>query len=86
MPQSVAPCFQASDCFLERFFVSLTDTHDFTDGAHLGAQFIFHTFEFFKCPACEFDHDIIAVRYVFIQCAVFSARNVFQREAGCQHC
>ena len=77
MSKTVAACFQASDRFLERFLVGLSDTHDFTNCTHLGTEFIFYAFEFFKSPAGKFDYYIVTVRHVFIQCAIFSARNIF---------
>ena len=51
---------------LESFFVSLSDTHNFTNGTHLCSKFVFNTFEFLKCPACKLDNNIITVWYIFI--------------------
>ena len=83
--QTVLADFQASDRFLESFFISLSDTHNFTNGAHLSAQLVFDTFELFKCPTRELDYHVISVRNVFVQCAVFAARNLIQIQPGCQH-
>ena len=84
--KTVASCFQASDCFLEGFFISFSDAHNFAYSAHLCAKLIFYTFEFFKCPACKFNYYVIPVRNVFIKSSVFSTWNVFQRKSGCKHC
>ena len=85
MAKTVAACLKTADRFLESFLVGLTDTHHFTDGAHLGAQLILHAFEFFKSPAGEFDDHIIAIRHIFIQSSVLAAGNIFQCQAGSQH-
>ena len=75
--QTVATGFQAADGFLERLFIGFANAHHFPDRAHLGTEFILYAFELFKRPASEFDHDIIAVWYVFVECAVLAARNIF---------
>ena len=76
MAKTVTSCFQTADSFLERFFVSFSDAHHFAYGAHLCAELVFYAFEFFKCPACKFDYDIVSVWHVFIQRTVFSAWNI----------
>ena len=85
MPQTIATCFQRTDGFLEGFFIILTDTHNLADCAHLGTQLILYAFEFFKCPACEFDNNIIAIGNIFIQCAVFTAGDILQSQPCCKH-
>ena len=86
MSESVATGFKASDCLLESFLISLTDTHDFTDCTHLCAEFIFNTFEFLKCPTSKFDYNVVSVWNIFIKSSVFSARNVLQSKTCCKHC
>ncbi len=86
MSETVSACFQGTYGFLEGFLVILADAHDFADSTHLGAELVFHAFELFECPAGEFDHDIVAVRHIFIQRAVFAAGNVGQIQAGREHC
>ena len=83
--QSVPAGFKTADGLLESFFVSFPDTHDLTYSPHLRAKFILYTFKFLKSPAGEFNNYIIAVRNIFIQCAVFPAGNVLQSQSGCQH-
>ena len=85
MAKTIAACLQTADSFLESLFVGLTNTHNFTDGAHLGAQLILHAFELFKGPAGEFDNHIIAVRYIFVQSSVLAAGNILQSQSCCQH-
>ena len=77
MAQSITAGFKASDGFLERFFISFADAHDFANGTHLRSELVLHAFELFKCPAGEFDDNIISVRNVFVQGTVFAAGNVF---------
>ena len=83
--QTVASRFQTAHRFLERFLICFSDTHDFADRTHLCSQLVFHAFKFFKCPAGKFDHHIVAVRHIFVQCAVFSAGDVLQRQPRRQH-
>ena len=84
--KAVTSDLQAADCFLECFFVSLADTHDFAHCTHLCAEFVLNAFEFLKCPSCKFNYHIVAVRHVFVQCAVFAARDLIQCQTGSQHC
>ena len=64
--QSIAAGLKTADCFLEGFFVGLSDTHDFAYGAHLSSQSVLYVFKFLKSPAGEFDYNIVAVRDVLI--------------------
>ncbi len=86
MAEAVTPGLEASDCFLEGFLISLSDTHDLTHRAHLRSKLIFHAFKFLKGPAGEFDYHIIAVRYIFIQCPVLSTGNILESKTCGQHC
>ena len=86
MTKTITALFQRTDCFLECFLISLADAHDFADCSHLSSELILYALELFKCPAREFQNDIIAVRNVFIQCAIFTARNFIQSQTACQHC
>ena len=71
--QAVTSGFQAPYGFLEGFFVSFANAHNFAYGPHLGTQAVFHAFELFKGPAGELDNHIVAVRDVPVQCPVLSA-------------
>ncbi len=62
-----------------------SDAHDLAYGASSACPACPHAFEFFKRPACKFNYNIIAGRNVFIQSAAFTARNLIQSKAGCQH-
>ena len=73
MSQPVSASFKTSDCFLERFFVGFADAHDLTDSAHLCAELVLNTLEFLKCPAREFDYNIVAAGYILIERAIFAA-------------
>ena len=86
MAKTITSCFQASNGFLEGFFISFSDTHNFADCTHLCAKLIFYTFEFFKCPTGKFNYNIVSIRNVLIKSSVFSTWNVFQRKSGCKHC
>ena len=74
--KSITSCFQASDCFLECFFICLTNRHNFTNSTHLCTKLVIYTFKFLKCPTSKFDYNIISVRYIFVQCSVFTTRNL----------
>ena len=76
MSQTIASGFQGTDCFLECFLIILTDTHDFTNGSHLGTQLILHTLELFKSPACKLNNNIISVRHIFIQRAILTTGDI----------
>ena len=82
--QTIAAFFQGPDGFLEGFLVGLADAHDFADRAHLRAQLVLDAFEFFKCPAGEFDDDEIAGGDIFVQCPEAGIREVRQCQAGRQ--
>ena len=83
--QAITAGLQASDSLLEGLFVSLSNTHDFANRAHLGAKLIFYAFELLKRPAGELDYDIIPIRYIFVQSSILAARDILKRKAGCQH-
>ena len=83
--QTSAADLQTADSLLEGFLVRLADSHDFAHSLHLRAQFILCALEFFKRPAGKFDHDVIAGGHVFIQRAVFAARDVRQIQSAGQH-
>ena len=85
MSETITSRLQASDSLLKRFFVGLADTHNLSYRAHLCPQLVLNTFEFFKCPAGKFDHDIITVRNVFVQSTIFAAGDILQCQPGCQH-
>ncbi len=85
MTQTVTSRLQRTDGLLESLLVGFTDTHDLAHSAHLGAQPVLHAFEFLESPAGKLDHHIVAVRHIFIQRAVFSTGDVFQRQACRQH-
>ena len=84
--QTVTALLQGTYCFLESFFIVLTNAHDFADRTHLCAQLVFHTLELLKCPACELHYHIIAARNIFIQRTVLAAGNLGQGQSGSQHC
>ena len=67
---------------MEGFFIILADAHYFADCAHLRAEFIFDTLEFFKCPAGEFDNDIITPWCIFFECAFSPIWNFIKRKAA----
>ena len=69
---------------MQGFLVVFANGHDFTDGAHLRPQLIFNAFKFFKGPAGKFDDDIIAIRHIAVESAVFTTRQVCQGQARCQ--
>ena len=83
--QPIASCFQTADRFLEGLLIGLSNAHNFAYGSHLCSQFIFNTFKLFKGPACKFNHNIIAVRHIFIQCSILTAGNFLQCQSCCQH-
>ena len=85
MSKTVSAVFKAADCLLEGFLIVLADAHDLADSSHLCSELIFHTLEFFKCPACELDNHIVAVWDILIKSSVFSARDVTQGKACRQH-
>ena len=76
MAQTVTSGLQAADRLLEFLLVGLTNTHDFTDCAHLRAELVLHAFKLLTCPARELDHNVVAVRHVFVQGAVFAAGDI----------
>ena len=84
MTQAIAPFFQRTDGFLEGFLIIFADAHDFAHGAHLSPQFVVYAFELFKGPAGKFHNNIISVRHVLVQSAVFSAGQVLQGQAAGQ--
>ena len=77
--QSVSARLKAADCFLESFLVGFADAHDLADGTHLCAKLVLDALEFLKCPARKFDHDIVAVGHIAVECAIFAALDFFQR-------
>ena len=77
---------QAADRFLKRFFICFADAHDLADCAHLCAELILGTLEFFERPAGKFDDDVIAGRNIFVQCSALAAGNLVQRQTAGQHC
>ena len=86
MSQTITAGLQAADSLLESFLISLTDTHDFADCTHLCTQLVLNAFKFLECPAGELDYNIVSIGNILVQSTVFSARDVFQSQAGCQHC
>ena len=85
IPQAIAACFQTADRFLEGFLIIFADAHHFAYRAHLGAQLILNTLEFFEGPAGKFDNHIISVGHIFIQGSVLAAGDILQGKAACQH-
>ena len=83
--ESVTADLQASDCLLECFLISLTDTHNFAHSTHLGTKLILYILELLKCPSCELDYDIIATRNIFVERSVYTTRNLIQRKSCCKH-
>ena len=81
----VVAVFQTADRLLERFLKVFADAHHFTDSAHLCSELVLHAFEFFKSPAGKFDYNVVAVRNIFIQCPVLSARNIGKGHPRCKH-
>ena len=86
MTETVASFFERADCFLESFLVGLSDAHDFAYSAHLRAELVLDALELLKCPSCEFDYDIIAVRNIFVEGAVLTARKIRERKSGSKFC
>ena len=74
--QTVAAFFQGTDGFLKGFLIILADGHHFTYSFHLCAQFILRFFEFLKCPAREFDHNIVTGGFVVCQGTSLIIRNL----------
>ena len=85
MSQTIPSRLQTADRFLECFLEILSDTHDFTHSTHLRTQFVLYPFEFLEGPSGKFDYHIVSIRHVFVQRTVFSAGDLIQRHAGCQH-
>ena len=73
--QAITADFQRTDGLLKGFLIVLANTHCFADCAHLGSQFVLHPGKFFKGPACELHHHILARRGIFFQGAVTPVRN-----------
>ena len=71
---------------MESFLVVFADAHDFADRLHLRAELVLNAFKFFKCPACEFDNDVIARRRVFVERSVAPIRDFGKRHAACKFC
>ena len=86
MTETVASFFKRADCLLESFLVGLSDAHDFAYSAHLRAELVLDALEFLKCPSCEFDYDIIAVRHIFVEGAVLAARKIRERKSCSKLC
>ena len=74
--QAVTSSLKGTDGLLESLLVGFTDTHDLANRAHLCAQLVLYTLEFFKCPAGKLDDDVISVGNVFVQGTVFSTFDV----------
>ena len=83
--KTVTANLQTADGFLEGFLIIFTDTHNLANGTHLRTQLILYALELFKSPASKLNYDIISVRNVAIQCAVFSTGDLIQCQAGRQH-
>ena len=83
--KTVTANLQTADGFLEGFLIIFTDTHNLANGAHLSTQLILYALELFKSPARELNYDIISIRNIAIQCAVFSTGDLVQCQAGRQH-
>ena len=84
--KAIAVLLQRTDRLLESFFVILADAHDFTDSSHLCAEMIIYALEFFKRPAGEFNDNVITVRNIFVQRAVFAAGKVLEGKTGRKLC
>ncbi len=84
--KSVTSGLKTADCFLERFFICLADTHYLSNRAHLRSKLIFYPFKFLKCPAGKLDYNIISIRHIFIQSSIFSTWNIRKRKSGRKHC
>ncbi len=80
-PEPVTVDFQAADGFLEGLFIILADAHDFAHGLHLGAELVFQAGEFFKGPAGEFNHHIVAGRGVLFKRSVPPVRDFIHGQA-----
>ena len=65
--EAVPPDLQRSDGLEKSFLVRFANTHDFAHGAHLSAQFVLNTLEFFEGPARKLDDHVIARRSIFFQ-------------------
>ena len=84
--ESVSSFFKRTDSLLESLLVGLTDTHDLTDCSHLGSEMVRYSLEFFECPSCELDYNIISVGLVIIKSAVLTALDILKIESACEHC
>ena len=82
--QSETAILQRANGFLEGFFIGLADAHDFADGTHLSAQAVFGIAEFFKSPAGELHHHIIAGGSIFFQGAFPPVGQLIQGQSGRQ--
>ena len=67
MTESVSAGLKRPYCLLEGLLIGLTDTHDLTNGAHLGTKLILYTLELLESPACELNNNIISVRNILIK-------------------
>ena len=83
--QTVTSNFKASNRLLKSLFVSLSNTHHFSDCTHLCSQLILNAFEFLKSPARKLDHHIVSIWHVVVQSPIFSTRNLIQIQARSQH-
>jgi len=80
--QSVAAGFLTSESLFEALLYSSSDTHRLRHGAHLGTEFVFSVFKFFKCPARELYHDVVTRRSIPIQGAVSPIGYFVQRQTA----
>ena len=80
--KAIPTLLQGADGLLKGLFICFADTHDLTDGAHLGAKFILGAGELLEIPAGEFDYYIIAPGYIFIESAFTPVRNFVKGEAA----
>jgi len=69
---------------LQSFLIIFADAHDFTDGAHLGAELIFNAAEFLKGPAGKFNNDVIAGGCIFFERPIPPIGDFVERQAAGQ--
>ena len=82
--KAIAASFQRTNGFLKSFLVVFTNGHDLAYSLHLCTQLILGAFEFFKCPTCKFNYNIISGRFIFIQSSFFPVWNFIESQSCCK--
>ncbi len=83
--KAVSTNFQRANRLLDRFLVIFSDTHHFTDRAHLRAKLVNGTREFLKSPSRKLDNDIIAAGRIFLERSLAPIWQLVQRHTRSEH-